>query len=288
MRHQEKNSFKFNGFFMLFVALLVLAGIIITALLSAVFPLMLVLTILLGLLEIFIIKGFIMIQPNDARVLTFFGKYSGSIKENGFFWINPLAAREHVSLKINNFTSDKIKVNDSDGNPILIAAVIVWRVVDTTKAIFDVDNYEEFVEIQSETAIRSLASKYPYDSHSDDVPSLRGVPEKVAEELRKELQKRMDQAGVEIIEARISHLAYAPEIAQAMLRRQQARAVIMARQQIVDGAMGMVEMALKRLEENGVVQLDEERKAAMVNNLLVALVSESETHPVINTGTLYS
>lgn len=288
MRHQEKNAIKLNGFIMVFVALLVLLFIGISVLLSAVTPLMMFFAVLLILVELLILKGFVMIQPNDSRVLTFFGKYTGSIKENGFFWVNPLAARENVSLKINNFTSDKIKVNDQDGNPILIAAVVVWKVVDTTKALFDVDDYEEFVEIQSETAIRSLASKYPYDSHQDDVPSLRGVPEVVAEELRKELQERMDQAGVEILEARISHLAYAPEIAQAMLRRQQARAVIMARKQIVEGAMGMVEMALQRLEDNGVVQLDEERKAAMANNLLVALVSESETHPVLNTGSLYS
>lgn len=288
MRHEEKRALKLNGFLMIFVALLGMVATIFSFLLSTINAAFVLLGILFLLIELLILKGFTMIQPNDSRVLTFFGKYTGSIKENGFYWINPLAARQRVNLKINNFTSEKIKVNDSDGNPILIAAVVVWRVVDTTKALFDVDDYMEFVEIQSETAIRSLASKYPYDSHNDDIASLRGLPEVVSDELRKELQERMDQAGVEIIEARISHLAYAPEIAQAMLRRQQARAVIAARQQIVDGAMGMVEMALTRFEKNGMVKLDEERKAAMVNNLLVALVSESETHPVINTGTLYS
>lgn len=282
MAHQEKKAFKLNGFLMAFVALVVF-------LLAAVsLKMNFILGVLLLVIGFLILKGFTLIQPNQSRVLTFFGKYTGSVKENGFFWVNPFAARENVNLKINNFTSEKIKVNDLEGNPILIAAVVVWRVVDTTKALFDVDDYEDFVEIQSDTAIRTLASKYPYDSHRDDIPSLRGQPEEVSEELRKELQDRMNQAGVEILEARISHLAYAPEIAQAMLRRQQARAVIVARQQIVDGAMGMVEMALKRFEESGVVKLDEERKAAMVNNLLVALVSESETHPVINTGTLYS
>ncbi len=289
MNHQEREAFKLNGFIMLLVALLVLVLMGITIWLAYVTtPVLFVLSVLLFLVELLILIGFVMIQPNDSRVLTFFGKYAGSIKENGFYWVNPLAVREKVSLKINNFNSEIIKVNDADGNPILIAAVVVWRVVDTTKALFDVDDYEEFIEIQSETAIRSLASKYPYDSNKDQSPSLRSVPEVVAEELRKELQERMDQAGVEILEARINHLAYAPEIAQAMLRRQQARAVIMARKQIVEGAMGMVEMALQRLEDNGVVQLDEERKAAMANNLLVALVSESETHPVLNTGSLYS
>jgi len=188
---------------------------------------------------------------------------------------------------VRNFNSEKLKVNDAAGNPIIIGAVVVWKVVDSAKALFDVDNYEEFVAIQSETAIRSLASRYPYDSHADDVPSLRGIDE-VAETLKREVEERLEVAGVEVIEARISHLAYAPEIAQAMLRRQQAEAIIAARRKIVEGAVGMVESALARIEGENLLQLDEERKAAMVNNLLVALVAEGDVQPVINTGTLYS
>jgi regulator of protease activity HflC (stomatin/prohibitin superfamily) len=232
--------------------------------------------------------GFVLNQPNQAKVLILFGKYHGSIREDGFFWANPLAISKKLSMRVINFQSDKLKVNDSDGNPIEIAAVVVWRVVDTAKALFDVEDFQEFVSIQSETAIRTLASRYPYDAHNNEIASLRGAPEDVVETLKKELQERLDIAGVEVLEARISHLAYAPEIAQAMLRRQQAQAIIAARQQIVEGAIGMVQMALAHLEEEGVVELDEERKASMVNNLLVTLVSEGETHPVINTGSLYS
>lgn len=284
----EKNAFRVNGFFALllwfvlaFVDVIILALAVTNGIFFIVFA-------LLSLFLLFSLGGFIMVQPNDARVLTFFGKYTGTVKQNGFFWVNPFARKEAISLKINNFTSEKLKVNDADGNPILIGAVIVWRVVDTTKAKFDVDNYENFVWLQSETAIRALASHYPYDSSDDNVPSLRGMPEEISEQLKNRLQERMQQAGVEIIESRISHLAYAPEIAQAMLRRQQAQAVIAARSQIVQGAMEMVEQALEHLEKNGVVELDQERKASMVNNLLVALVSENETQPVINAGSLYS
>lgn len=239
------------------------------------------------LLIVLIFSGFIIVQPNDSRVLILFGKYIGTVRTSGFWFVNPFTVRKRVSLRIRNFNSQKIKVNDLHGNPIEIGAVVVWRVVDTAKAIFDVENYEQFVDVQSETAIRQLASEYPYDVDQEDKPSLRGTPQEIAESLKNMLQLRLEVAGVEIIEARISHLAYAPEIAQAMLRRQQAQAIIAARTKIVEGAVGMVEMALKALSEQNIVKLDEDKKATMVNNLMVALVSETEAQPVINTGTLY-
>lgn len=279
---QEKPAWKTNGFMMLGIGLVIflLGGL----LLLAGAALGIVFLIVAGLIA----PGFVMVQPNEARVLIFFGRYSGSVREAGFFWVNPFTIRKRVSLRVRNFNSEKLKVNDASGNPIIIGAVVVWKVVDSAKALFDVDNYEEFVAIQSETAIRSLASRYPYDSHDDDVPSLRGIPGEVADTLRREVQERLQVAGVEVIEARISHLAYAPEIAQAMLRRQQAEAIIAARKKIVEGAVGMVEAALSYIEGQDLVRLDEERKAAMVNNLLVALVAEGDAQPVINTGTLYS
>jgi len=233
------------------------------------------------------IKGFFVVQPNQAAVLIFFGRYIGSVRQAGWWWANPFAVRRYISLRIYNFNSDEIKVNDLHGNPIEIAAVIVWNVVDSARALFDVQDYERFVAVQSETAIRSLASEYPYDSQDDDHASLRGNPKEIAENLQKQLQARLEIAGVNIIESRISHLSYAPEIAQAMLRRQQAQAIVAARQKIVEGAVGMVDSALKALSEQHIVQLDEEKKATMVNNLLVALVGEHEVQPVINTGTLY-
>ncbi|MFN3412901.1 MAG: SPFH domain-containing protein [Thermoanaerobaculum sp.] len=236
---------------------------------------------------VLLVPGLFVVKPNEARVLVFFGRYIGSVREAGFHWTNPFTVRPHVSLKVRNFNSEKLKVNDAHGNPIEIAAVVVWKVVDSAKALFDVDNYEAFVAIQSETAIRALASRFPYDAPEGEA-SLRGEPETIAHDLRVELQERLKVAGVEVMEARLTHLAYAPEIAQAMLRRQQAQAIIAARQKIVEGAVGMVAMALEQLAEQGVVSLDEERKAAMVNNLLVALVSESEAQPVLNTGSLYS
>lgn len=220
-------------------------------------------------------------------MLILFGKYTGTVKNSGFWWVNPLTAKKKVSLRIHNFNSDVIKVNDLDGNPIEIAAVIVWRVIDSARAIFDVQNYEQFVAIQSETAIRALATEYSYDSGDDNTMSLRTSQNEISERLKTHIQQRLDIAGVEILEARISHLAYAPEIAQAMLRRQQAQAVVAARQKIVEGAVGMVDMALKTLSEQHIVQLDEDKKATMVNNLMVALVSEVQAQPVINTGTLY-
>ena len=232
-------------------------------------------------------SGFFIVQPNEARVLVLFGKYVGSVRESGFWWTNPFTVKKHVSLRIRNFNSEKIKVNDLHGNPIEIAAVVVWRVVDSARALFDVQNYEQFVAIQSETAIRALTSEYPYDSHEEQVESLRGNPQNIAEALQKQVQTRLQLAGVEVNESRISHLAYAQEIAQTMLRRQQAQAIIAARKKIVEGAVGMVQDALKMLAEQNIVQLDEDKKATMVNNLMVALVSESEVQPIINTGTLY-
>jgi hypothetical protein len=232
-------------------------------------------------------SGFYLVQPNEARVLVVFGKYTGSVRVAGFWWSNPFAVKRHVSLRIRNFNSERLKVNDLHGNPIEIAAVIVWRIIDSARAQFDVENYEQFVAIQSETAIRSLAMEYPYDAQDEERSSLRGNPQEVAENLRAQVHARLEVAGVEVMEARISHLAYAQEIAQAMLRRQQAQAIIAARKKIVEGAVGMVEMALRELSEQKIVSLDEERKATMVNNLLVALVSESQAQPIINTGTLY-
>jgi regulator of protease activity HflC (stomatin/prohibitin superfamily) len=234
--------------------------------------------------------GFYVVQPNEARVFTFFGRYSGSSRASGFSWTNPLVKKRTVSLKARNFGGQVLKVNDAHGNPIEIAAIVVWRVTDSAKALYNVDDYERFVTVQSETALRVLAGRFPYDVGSEEeaATSLRANQDEVALELKQELHSRLEVAGVTIDDARLSHLAYAPEIAQAMLRRQQAAAIIAARRLIVDGAVGMVKMALDDLERQGVVKLDNERRAAMVNNLLVALVSESEAQPVINTGTLYS
>ncbi len=231
--------------------------------------------------------GIFVVQPNEARVLVLFGKYIGSVRDSGFWYANPFAVKRHVSLRIRNFNSEKIKVNDLHGNPIEIAAVVVWQVVDSARALFDVDHYENFVAIQSETAIRALASEYPYDVEDEEVASLRSRPQEIADRMKHQVQTRLEIAGVEVNESRISHLAYAPEIAQAMLRRQQAQAVIAARRKIVEGAVGMVEQALHTLSEQKIVTLDEEKKATMVNNLMVALVSEVQAQPVINTGTLY-
>ncbi len=285
----EKNARKLSGYLMLFIVLFILlvnvfliyigASTEDTSLLWLIIPLF--------VLDFFLLIGLFIVHPNDSRVLILFGKYIGTVRESGFHWANPFAVKKLVSLRIRNFNSEKIKVNDLHGNPIEIAAVIVWRVVDSARAIFDVQNYEQFVAIQSETAIRGLASEYAYDSSEEEKASLRGNPQEIAENLKKQVQSRLQVAGLEIIESRISHLAYAPEIAQAMLRRQQAQAVVAARQKIVEGAVGMVDMALKSLSEQHIVQLDEEKKATMVNNLLVALVSEVSAQPVINAGTLY-
>ncbi len=231
--------------------------------------------------------GLTVVNPNEAKVVQLFGVYRGSIKTQGLWWVNPLTSRRTVSLRIRNFESGRLKVNDHDGNPIEIAAVVVWRVIETAEAVFHVDDYENFLHVQSESAVRNLATTYPYDAHQEGQLSLRMSAGEIAHRLREEIQDRLSKAGIEIIEARISHLAYAPEIANAMLRRQQASAIIAARQKIVEGAVGMVEMALDQLNTKQVVKLDEERKATMVSNLLVVLCSDRDAQPVVNTGTLY-
>jgi len=237
---------------------------------------------------VFLLAGLFMVEPNQGRVLTLFGAYRGSERRGGLRWANPFMTKRAISLRVRNFETAHLKVNDADGNPIEIAAVVVWRVIDTFDAVFQVDNYEDFVHVQSESALRNLATQYTYDSHGEHEKSLRGNTVEVADQLRKEIHDRLVQAGVDVLEARITHLAYAPEIAQAMLQRQQATAIIAARQKIVEGAVGMVEMALDRLSENKIVALDEERKAAMVSNLLVVLCSDRAVTPVVNAGTLYN
>jgi regulator of protease activity HflC (stomatin/prohibitin superfamily) len=236
---------------------------------------------------VFLLIGVFIVNPNEARVATLFGKYSGSVKTDGFHWANPLLKKRHLSLKIRNFESTKIKVNDHEGNPIEIAAIVVWRVVETAEAMFEVENYEHYVKVQSEAAVRNLASQYPYDAYVEGQKSLRANTGEVAEHLKEEVQARLAKAGLEVLETRISHLAYAPEIAAAMLQRQQAGAIIAARQRIVEGAVGMVEMALELLSRREIVTLDNERKASMVSNLLVVLCGDRNTQPVINTGTIY-
>lgn len=284
----EKRANKTNGFIALLIviALFVLDIFLLVLMVNTNNPSMLWFFFPLALISFLSFGGFMIVQPNESKVLMLFGKYTGTVKDSGFWWVNPFTVKKHVTLRIRNFNSERLKVNDLHGNPIEIATVIVWRVVDSARAIFDVQNYEQFVAIQSETAIRSMASEYPYDV-DDDKPSLRGTPLEIAENLKNTLQTRLEVAGVEIIESRISHLAYAQEIAQAMLRRQQAQAVIAARAKIVEGAVGMVQMALTALSEQNIVKLDEDKKATMVNNLMVALVSETSMQPVINTGTLY-
>ena len=244
-------------------------------------------SVLLFLTSIFLLAGLFVVNPNEARVLQLFGDYVGSTKNAGLRWANPFYTKKRVSQRVRNFESGRLKVNDNEGNPIEIASVVVWRVVDTAEAIFEVDDYNNYVKVQTESALRNLATSYPYDSHDDAVVSLRGATQVVADHLQKEIQDRLQKAGVDVIEARISHLAYAPEIAQAMLQRQQAGAIIAARQRIVEGAVGMVEMALEMLSRREIVTLDNERKAAMVSNLLVVLCGERSTQPIINTGTIY-
>ena len=232
--------------------------------------------------------GLFMVHPNEAKVLQLFGKYVGTTHEPGLKWANPFYAKTAVSVRVRNFESSKLKVNDSRGSPIEIAAVVVWKVFDTAEALFEVDDYEEFVQIQSESALRNLSTTYPYEPHEGEGTALRSHPGEIAQALREEIQDRLEQAGVTVLEARISHLAYASEIANAMLRRQQASAIVAARSQIVAGAVGMVDMALEELKKKHVVELDEERKAAMVSNLLVVLCGEEATQPVVNTGSLYT
>jgi regulator of protease activity HflC (stomatin/prohibitin superfamily) len=233
------------------------------------------------------LRGFFTVNPNEGKVLQLFGDYKGTVKRPGLRWANPFYSKRRVSLRVRNFETAKLKVNDARGNPIEIATVVVWRVVDTAEAVFQVDDYENFVHVQSEAALRNLATGYPYDAHGDEVDLVSHTAE-VSKQLQKEIHDRLAQAGVEVIETRISHLAYAQEIAAAMLRRQQATAVVAARQKIVEGAVGMVEMALEMLAQKQVITLDEERKAAMVSNLMVVLCSEQNTQPVINAGTLHN
>lgn len=232
---------------------------------------------------VFVLIGLFMVQPNESRVLLLFGRYVGTTTDEGLRWANPFYAKKRVSLRVNNFETDRSKVNDSDGNPIEIAAVVVWKVVDSAEAVFEVDDYHDFMRVQSESAIRNLATQYPYDDPDGSEMSLRGNTEEIADRLKEEIQGRLHKAGLEVLEARITHLAYAPEIASAMLQRQQAGAIIAARSRIVEGAVSMVQMALDQLSERNVIELDEEHKAAMVSNLLVVLCSEKGTQPVLST-----
>ncbi|MCX6597926.1 MAG: SPFH domain-containing protein [Acidobacteria bacterium] len=233
------------------------------------------------------LAGNFSVGPNEAMVLQLFGQYTGTVRTPGLHWANPFLSKRKISMRVRNFETQHLKVNDHEGNPIEIAAVVVWKVYDSAEACFEVDNYENYVHVQSEAALRNLATAYAYDAHEEDKLSLRGNTELVASQLKTEIDDRLKKAGVEVLEARISHLAYSPEIAQAMLQRQQASAIIAARQKIVEGAVGMVEMALEMLSRKKLVELDEERKAAMVSNLLVVLCGERATQPVINTGTIY-
>ena len=246
------------------------------------------LLILAGILVGIGFAGLTPVNPNEARALVLFGHYAGSVRQQGLHWVNPFTLRPRISVRVRNFETSKLKVNDHDGNPIEIAAVVVWKVTDTAEALFEVDDYENFVHVQAESALRNLATTHPYDSHNEGDVALRANQVEIADQLRGEIQDRLQKAGVTVIEARISHLAYAPEIANAMLRRQQANAVIAARTRIVEGAVSMVEMALEQLSAKQIVDLDEERKAQMVSNLLVVLCSEHETQPVVNAGTLYA
>lgn len=282
---KEKECSRVNGFIGLLLIIVLAAGGVFAITMQE--PLSVVSGILIISIAVLLLTGLTVVQPNQANVITFFGKYLGVIRESGFYMTIPLSIHKKVSLRVRNFNSAKLKVNDVDGNPIEIAAVVVFSVVDSAKALFEVDEYETFVEIQSETALRHVASKYPYDSVEGAGFSLRSNAEEIAMELSDELQNRLGVAGVQVIESRLTHLAYSTEIASAMLQRQQAAAIISAREKIVEGAVSMVQLAIQRLEAEGAVELDEERKAAMINNLLVAVVSDRSAQPVINTSTLY-
>ncbi|HEX7027968.1 MAG TPA: SPFH domain-containing protein [Gammaproteobacteria bacterium] len=285
----EQLSTAANGWFMLALSIVVLLGGIFLVIAGAVagVPLYIILGVLTIVVAVFLFAGLFTLQPNTAAIFILFGAYKGTYRESGFFWRNPLMTKQKVSLRARNLNGEKLKVNDKNGNPIEIAAVVVWRVDDTAQATFDVDNYEQYVTVQSESAVRHLANSYAYDGGEEEI-TLRSDTETVNESLLQELQERLGKAGVVVVEARLTHLAYSPEIAQVMLRRQQAEAIVNARTRIVQGAVGMVEMALEEIARKEVVELDDERKASMVSNLLVVLCSESEVHPVVNTGTLYS
>jgi len=286
----EYKAWRLNGYVPVLVLLALAAGglyflirsIIDVAVLQIIFSA--VILVITGILA----SGLTIVHPNEAKAVVFFGRYAGSIRDSGIWLTLPLSARQKISLRIQNFNSKTLKVNDIEGNPIEIGAVVVFKVIDSAKALFDVNEYESFVEIQSEAALRYVATKYPYDTFDDETAySLRGNVDEVAKELAVELQNRLAVAGVLVLEARLTHLAYATEIASAMLQRQQATAIIAARKKIVEGAVGMVQLALAHLQRDGIVELDEERRATMVNNLLVAIVSERSAQPVINTGSLY-
>ena len=281
---QEKIITTFNGYIFLIIALIIVFGGIYGAFnISRIF----ILSIIVG---VFFLPGFFLVNPNTSKVLLLFGKYIGTVKENGFYWANPFYTKKSISLRASNFDSERVKVNDKLGNPIMISTILVWKVKDTYKAAFDVDNYENFVRVQSDAAVRKLASLYPYDNFEDDGVeeeiTLRASVNEVSKALEDELDKRLSMAGIEVLEARIGYLAYAQEIASAMLKRQQATAIIAARHKIVEGAVSMVEMALDKLKEKDIVELDEERKAAMVSNLMVILCSDKDATPVVNAGTL--
>lgn len=281
---REYGAWKLNGYVaILIVLVLAAAGVFLISSFPGLEP--------IGIIAIAIafvmISSITVIQPNQAAVLTFFGQYKGTLRDDGLWMVIPFSVRKKISLRVRNFNSSQLKVNDVEGNPVEIAAVIVFKVVETAKATFDVDKYEQFVEIQSETALRHVASKYPYDNFNDEGYSLRGNSDEVSAELARELQTRLAVAGVDVLEARLTHLAYSTEIAGAMLQRQQASAIVAARQQIVEGAVGMVKMAIDQLEKESGIVLDHERKAAMANNLMVAIVSDRSASPIINAGSLY-
>lgn len=282
---KEKTTTPMNGYFMLFLVVLIITASLYFAIsreeIKYALPI---------LLAIFLIPGFVLVNPNSSRVLLLFGKYVGTIKKNGLFWVIPFYSKKKISLRASNFDSERLKVNDKLGNPIMISTILVWRVTDTYKAAFDVDDYQNFVRVQTDAAVRKLASMYPYDNfadegHDEDI-TLRSSVNEVSEALEKELQERLAMAGIEVLEARIGYLAYAQEIANAMLKRQQATAIVAARHKIVEGAVSMVEMALDELGKNQIVDLDEERKAAMVSNLMVVLCSDKDASPIVNAGTL--
>lgn len=286
---KERQATTWNGLMMLLLLLGALGGSVATVILGArgADPGRIVGGMIGAVVSVFLLAGLFMVEPNQGRVLTLFGAYRGSERRGGLRWANPFMTKRAISLRVRNFETAHLKVNDADGNPVEIAAVVVWRVIDTFDAVFLVDNYENFVHVQSESALRNLATQYTYDSHAEHDKSLRGNTVEVADQLRREIHDRLVQAGVDVQEARITHLAYAPEIAQAMLQRQQATAIIAARQKIVEGAVGMVEMALEALAAKKVIEFDEERKAQMVSNLLVVLCGEHEAQPVVNAGTIY-
>ena len=279
-----------NGFVALIVLVVVagFAGFMLLASVRNAEPTRAILWILVFTAAVICLPGLFVVNPNDARVLTLFGKYIGTVKQAGFWFANPFAVKKRISLRVRNFETAKLKVNDAHSNPIEIAAIVVWKVIETAEAMFEVDNYEEYVRMQSESALRALASSYPYDAHDAGAVALSTHTAEVSKGLVEALHERLGKAGVECLESRISHLAYSPEIASAMLQRQQASAIVAARYKIVEGAVGMVENALELLSQKGVVHLDEERKAAMVSNLLVVLCGERAAQPVLNTGTLYN